>query len=179
MRSAKKKLKVTCDVAAYQALLDDNLLDGFDTNYKVNPPLREKRDNEALIKGIKDGTIDVICSGHIPHDDESKKIEFDLADPGMINLQTFASNLVSLSKSVPWDRLLEKVSIAPRRILGIEIPVIDVEMKANLTLFDPKFEWVLDEKTNLSKSRNSPWLGKTITGKAVAVFNNNKQWFDK
>ncbi|HEU5290096.1 MAG TPA: dihydroorotase [Cyclobacteriaceae bacterium] len=178
IRSAKNKMNVTCDIAAYQPLLDDTMLAGFDTNYKVNPPLREKADNDALIKGLNDGTIDVICSGHLPQDAESKSIEFDLADAGMINLQTFASNLVSLSEVVNWDILIDKVTNGPRTVLNVETPVIDVEAKANLTLLDPNFTWTFDDETNLSKSKNSPWLGQTLTGKAVAVFNNGRHWLD-
>ncbi|MBX2962207.1 MAG: dihydroorotase [Cyclobacteriaceae bacterium] len=178
IRSAKKKLPVTCDITAYQPLLDDSMLKGFDTNYKVNPPLREKRDNEALIKGLNDGTIDVICSGHVPHDEESKNLEFDHADAGIISLQTFAANLVSLSKHVDWSTLLEKVTVAPRKVLGLEVSSIDVDVKANLTLLDPARTWLYDEKANLSKAKNSPWLGQTLTGKVVAVFNNTRHWID-
>jgi dihydroorotase len=178
IKAAKKKLKVSCDMAAYQPLFDDSVLSGFDTNYKVNPPLREKTDNEALLKALKDGTIDILCSGHLPHEEESKKLEFDHAEFGMINLQTFAANLVALSRWVDYDVLIEKVTSAPRRMLSLEIPKIEVEAKANLTLFDPAATWVLDDKTNFSKSRNSPWFGKTITGKVVAVFNNTKHWID-
>jgi dihydroorotase len=179
IRSAKKKIKnVTCDITAYQALLDDSLMSTFDTNYKVNPPLRDRNDNEALIKALNDGTIDVICSGHMPHDEESKNIEFDHAEFGMINLQTFGANLVALSASVDWEILIEKISIAPRKLLKLEVPVIEEDTKANLTLFDPSHTWTFDEKSNFSRSKNSPWLGKEITGKAVAVFNNSKHWFD-
>ncbi len=179
VRAAKKKgVAVTCDITAYQALLDDTLLSDFDTNYKVNPPLRGKPDRDALIKGLKDGTIDVICSGHVPHDEESKKLEFDLADFGMINLQTFAANLASLSAAVPMEDLIEKVTTTPRALLGLEVPMIDVDQKANLTLFDPSAQWVLDEATNLSKARNSPWFGKKVQGKAIAVFNNSRNWSD-
>jgi dihydroorotase len=175
IRSAKKKgLNVSCDITGYQALLDDSLLEDFDTNYKVNPPLREKSDNEALIKGLKDGTIEVLTSGHLPQDDESKLLEFDHADFGMTNLQTFASQLTTLSKSVDMDELIEKVTTAPRTLLQMEIPKIEVEEKANLTLFDPNAEWKFDEKSNYSKSKNSPWLGKVLKGKAVAVFNNGR-----
>jgi dihydroorotase len=174
LRQAKKKLAVTCDIAAYQPLLDDSYLMDFDTNYKVNPPLREKADADALLKALKDGTIDVLCTGHTPHEDESKSLEFDLAEAGMINLQTFAANLVMLSKSVEWNVLMEKVTVNPRRILKMDIPKIDVDEKANLTLFDPNHLWTFNEKTNLSKSKNSPWLGKEVTGKAFAVFNNGR-----
>lgn len=174
LRQAKKKLTLTCDIAAYQPLLDDSYLMDFDTNYKVNPPLREKADADALLKALKDGTIDVICSGHIPHEDESKSLEFDLAEAGMINLQTFAANLVMLSKSVDWTVLMEKITVNPRSILKMDIPKIEVDEKANLTLFDPNHLWTFNEKSNLSKSKNSPWLGKEVTGKAVAVFNNGR-----
>jgi dihydroorotase len=174
VRQAKKKLNVSCDIASYQPLLDDSMLADFDTNFKVNPPLREKVDTEALLKALKDGTIDVLCSGHAPHEEESKSLEFDLADSGIINLQTFAANLVALSKNIPLDVLLEKITVNPRRLLQVEIPKIEVEAKANLTLFDPHRVWMFDEKTNFSKSKNSPWFGKEITGKAIAVFNNGR-----
>jgi dihydroorotase len=174
IRAAKKKLNVSCDVAVYQPLLDDTVLSDFNTNFKVNPPLREKQDNDALVKALKDGTIDVIISGHTPHEEESKNLEFDIADFGMINLQTFASNLVTLSQAVDIELLIEKITTNPRKLLGLDVPKIDVEEKANLTLFDPNKTWTFDEKVNLSKSRNSPWLNKEIKGKAVAVFNNGR-----
>jgi dihydroorotase len=179
IRSAKKKgMKVSCDVVGYQPLLDDSCLEDFDTNYKLNPPLREKSDNDALLKGLKDGTIDVLSSGHLPQDDESKLLEFDQADFGITNLQTFAAQLSQLGKWVDLEDLIEKVTTAPRLILQLPVPIIEVDEKANLTLFDPNREWRLDEKTNFSKSKNSPWWGQELKGKAVAVFNNNKQWID-
>jgi dihydroorotase len=178
IRAAKKKLKVTCDITGYQALFDDSYLHSFDTNYKVNPPLREKSDNDAMIKALKDGTIDIICSGHLPQDEESKNIEFDLADFGIINLQTFGANLTALSKSVDWDVLIEKVTRNPRQLLSLEVPVIEPDQAANLTLFDPARTWKLDGAANLSKSKNSPWFGKELKGKTVAVFNNGKFWID-
>jgi dihydroorotase len=179
VRTAKKKgMKVSCDIASYQPLLSDEVLFDFDTNYKVNPPLREKTDQDALIKGLKDGTIDVIVSNHIPLDDESKFLEFDLADFGMINLQTFASHIASLGNLVEMELLIEKLTDAPRRLLNLEPVTIDIGMKANLTLFDPTREWTFASENNASKSKNSPWLGKTLIGKAVAVFNNSKQLLD-
>lgn len=179
VRTARKKHKVTCDVAVYQALLDDSMLVGFDTNYKVNPPLREKADIESLIKGLRDGTIDVLCSGHMPQDDESKNLEFDRADFGVITLQTFGAHLVSLSKFIEWDALIEKVTSGPRKVLNIEVPRIEEDADANLTLLDPNQKWVLNDETNLSRSKNSPWYGKEVTGKVVAVFNNGKYWLDR
>lgn len=179
IRAAKKRgLNVTCDITAYQALLDDSLLSSFDTNYKVNPPLREKADNDALIKGLKDGTIDILCSGHAPHDEESKNLEFDLADFGIINLQTLASQLSSLAKWVDIHDLIEKVSVNPRKLLKQEVAKIEIDQKANLTLFDPERLWTFTGENNFSKSKNSPWLGKPLKGKAIATFNNAKHWMD-
>ena len=114
----------------------------------------------------------------MPHDEESKNIEFDHAEFGMINLQTVGANLVALSEHVGWDVLLEKVTTAPRKILNLDLPLIDIEAKANLTLFDPSRTWTFDEKSNFSRSKNSPWLGQQITGKAIAVFNNGRHWLD-
>lgn len=178
IRAARKRLNVTCDIASYQPLLDDSMLVDFDTNYKVDPPLRERADNDALIRGLKDGTIDVICSAHLPQDEESKNVEFDLADFGMTGLQTLGCNLTSLSKHMDWEVLIGKITTAPRSVLNMESPVIAEDTKANLTLFDPERTWKLDQSTNLSKSRNSPWFGKELKGKAAAVFNNSKHWFD-
>lgn len=179
VRAAKKKgLQVTCDITSYQPLLDDSSLSDFDTNYKVNPPLREKADQDAMLKGLKDGTIDILCSGHLPHDDESKMLEFDLADFGIINMQTFASQLSELSRDIEWDALIVKVTDNPRKLLGMEVPSIEVDAKANLTLFDPAHEWTFTSNENLSRARNSPWLGKKLKGKALGGVNNNRQWFD-
>ncbi len=176
VRAAKKKgMNVSCDITGYQALLDDSLLSDFDTNYKVNPPLREKADQEALIKALKDGTIDILVSGHLPQDDESKFLEFDQAEFGIINLQTFASQIASLSKLIEMEDLIEKITNAPRRLLNRPEVKIDIDEKANLTLFDPNANWEYNATTNLSKSKNSPWLGKKLQGKAMAVFNNGRQ----
>ena len=179
IKAAKRKHQVTCDVAVYQALLDDSMLAGFDTNYKVNPPLRERADIDSIIKGLRDGTIDVMCSGHLPQDEESKNLEFDRAEFGIIALQTFCANLTALSRFVDWDLLIEKVTKRPRQVLQLENPRIEDDAPANLTLIDPDHKWILNDESNFSKSKNSPWFGKELTGKAVAVFNNGKYWIDR
>jgi dihydroorotase len=120
----------------------------------------------------------VLCSNHVPHDEESKSVEFDRADFGMISLQSFCANLTALSKNIGWDVLIDKVTTGPRQVLKMQVPRIEENAKANLTLIDPARKWVLNEQTNLSKSKNSPWFGKELTGKAVAVFNNGKVWLD-
>jgi dihydroorotase len=131
-----------------------------------------------LIKGLKDGTIDILSSGHLPHDDESKFLEFDMADFGIINLQTFASQLTGLNTNVEWDDLIVKMTDNPRKLLGMDVPVIEVDAKANLTLFDPSHEWTFNSEENFSRAKNSPWLGKKLKGKAIGVVNNNRHWFD-
>ena len=177
-RAKKEGLRISAGATTYQALLDDSMLAEFDTNYKVNPPLREKSENDSLLKAIKDGTVDVLISGHMPVEDEGKLLEFDLADFGMINLQTVASQLVELSKHVPMEDLIDKISTAPRELLGMDEVKIDVGMPATLTLFDPACNWEFDDSKNKSKSKNSPWLGKKLKGRAVGVFNNSKYKLD-
>ncbi len=179
IKAARKKHEVTCDVAVYQALLDDTRLVDFDTIYKVNPPWRERAGNDSIIKVLRDGTIDVLSSGHMPQDEESKNLEFDRAEFGIISLQTFCANLTSLSKLINLEILIEKVTSGPRQVLHLDVPRIAEDTPANLTLFDPNHKWVLNDETNFSKSRNSPWFGKELTGKAVAVFNNGNYWLDR
>jgi len=173
IRKAKAKgIKVSCDVAAHQLMLDDSLLEGFDTNYKVTPPLRSKEDIEALKKGVADGTIDVICSDHSPEDIENKKKEFDHAAFGMIGLETaFAIATTSTKGSLSLEKLVEKFTMNPRRILSLPVPEIKEGAKANLTLFDSEIEWTFAEKDIVSKSKNTPFVGTTFKGKPIAVFN--------
>ncbi len=179
IRIAKKTgLKVTADVAAHQLMFRDEDNTDFDTNFKINPPFREKEDIKALEKGLADGTIDAIVSSHTPQDEESKKLEYDLADFGILGLQSVAHCIKHLSGAIDLDLLLSKVSTTPREILGLEIPNIDEGVEANLTLFDPKRKWMFDGRSNHSKSINSPFWQQELTGKAVAVFNNGRSYLD-
>ena len=175
VRKAKKKgLQVTCDVAIHQLLYTDDAVLEFDSIYKVNPPLRKKRDIKALIKGLLDDTIDAIVSAHQPQDEENKKLEFEHAANGMNNMQVVLPMLNMLKKEIPLEKLLTKITSGPRSILGIEHPIIGKGAKANLTLINPTVKWVYDGKTNKSKSINSPLFDQELTGKVVAVFNNGK-----
>ena len=179
IRQAKKEgLAVSCDVAVHQLLFTDEALFDFDTNYKVKPPLRLEADRRALLDGLKDGTIDVIVSDHQPQDTESKKLEFDLADFGMINLQTLFASLCSLNE---FDEalLVEKLSLAPRRIVGLPAIEIKEGAEANLTLFSKEYSWEFNESTNLSKGINSPFLAKKLKGKALGVIVKDKQQFNE
>jgi dihydroorotase len=177
IRAAKKnsgsnRAKITCDVAAHYLLLDDSMLGDYNSNYKVKPPLRTKHDVEALINGLKDGTIDAICSDHSPQDDESKKVEFDFASFGIIGLETaFAVANTALKDHLTTEQIIEKISSAPRNILGIKIPVIIENEPANLTLFNPSAVWTFTKEDIKSKSSNTPFTGWKFTGKVAGVVN--------
>lgn len=174
IRNAKKGgLALTTSVNAYNLALDESALLGFDPSCKVNPPLRTKDDIKALRNALLDGTIDVICSDHRPEDEENKKVEFDMASPGMTGIETLYS-LVNMHSGLSQLQIIEKIAIAPRRILGLTIPSIQEGEKANLTLFLPRMEWNYEGKDIRSHSRNSPFIGKKLTGRAVAVVNNDQ-----
>ncbi len=175
IRQAKKSgLGITCDIAAYQLAFHDSDLVDFDTNLKVNPPLREKSDTNALFNGIESGVIDAVVSSHTPQDIEGKRLEYDLAEYGMTGLQTVYPILNNVLKEKNEEMIVDLLSMNPRGILKIPVPVIEEGEKANLTLFDNQAEWELDEKTNFSKSRNSPFWGQKLRGKVIAVINKGK-----
>ena len=171
-RAKKNGLKVTCDVVAHQLIYTDDEVNKFDAVYKVNPPLRTEKDIRALIKGLNDGTIDAIVSGHQPQDEENTKLEYDLAADGMNNMQVVLPLLNMLKDELSIDLILDKLTAGPRNILGLKNPIIEKGELANLTLFHPRRKWSFDAETNKSKSENSPLLGHEVTGKVLAVFNN-------
>lgn len=167
IREAKKKgLPVSCDIASYQLVFTDEDLNTFDTNLKVSPPFRSKNDVKALQKGLADGTIDCLVSAHHPQEEENKKLEFDLAENGIINLQT-AFSVALMYSLLGVEELIEKLTIGPRKLLNLPIPTIKVGEKARLTVFDSHAEWIFDEKNNVSKSQNSPFFGKKLRGKVI------------
>lgn len=176
IREAKHQgLNVTCDIAVYQLILDDSMLGSFDTNLKVNPPLRSKEDIGLFWKALQEGVIDAVVSDHIPQDEESKNMEFDLAEFGIIGLETAFALLRTHSEGkMSVEELVEKITVNPRKILKLEMPVIAEGQEANLTVFDPDFEWTFSEKDIRSKSKNTPFVGARLKGKAVAVFNKGR-----
>ncbi|MGV8878276.1 MAG: dihydroorotase [Sphingobacteriaceae bacterium] len=171
-QARKKGLQVTCDVAAHHLVLTDEALLDFDSQYKVKPPLRTKLDVKALINGLKDGTIDAIVSQHTPHEIEFKDVEFESAAFGMIGLQTTFS--LALQTGLPLELLIEKLAIHPRNILKVAVPVIQEGGIANLVLFDPKEKWILNGQTSFSKSANSPYWNKQLTGKILLTYNHGQ-----
>ncbi|HYH57134.1 MAG TPA: dihydroorotase [Anseongella sp.] len=173
IRAARKKgLQVSADVAAHHLLLDDSSIAGFDSNYKVKPPLRDKADVKALKEALKEGIIDAVCSQHTPHEREFKEMEFEIASYGISAFETaYAAFNMALGKSLPVAAIVEKLAINPRKILGLEIPVIRKGAPANLTIFDPACEWLLKRENMRSKGKNSPFIGRQLKGKVFAVFN--------
>lgn len=173
-KAKAKKLNITCGVAAYNLLLDDSAVEGFDTNYKVNPPLRTKDDIEALKKGIADGTIDVIVSDHNPQDIESKDLEFDHADNGMVGLESCFGVLNSaLSAKLPIENIIDTLTKNPRQILGLDSLTIKEGAEANLTLFIPSTKYVFEKSHIVASNKNSGFIGKELKGGVVGVFNKN------
>jgi len=173
IRDAKKAgLPVTCSVAVANLCFSDEKLAEFDSNWKIVPPLRSNSDTIALQEGLADGTIDFICSNHTPWHEEAKNLEFPYADFGMIGLETvFALCRTFLGKKLSINDLVEKMSLAPRRVLNLPVPKIAQGERAELTVFDPDAQWVLEEKNIRSKSRNTPFVGQKFKGKVIGVVN--------
>lgn len=170
IRKAKAKgIQVTCEVAAHHLVMTDDLVVGFDSNYKVSPPLRTSEDRKALLKGIKDGTIDAVVSQHTPHEVEYKEVEYQIAAEGIIGLQTVLPLVIQAGLTV--DMLVDKLAVGPRRVLGLPLPEFKEGANANLVLFDVDKEWRFDQQTNHSKSNNSPLLGHTLKGAVTLVVN--------
>lgn len=171
IKEAKAKgLNVTCSVAVHHLVLTDSTLEGFDTRYKVSPPLRTETDRKALLKGIKDGTIDIITSDHNPIDIEHKKMEFDTAKNGTIGLESAFGALMTV---LPLETIIEKLT-AGKAVFSIENHSIDEGLKANLTLFNPEPKSIFTKSNILSKSKNSAFLGMEIKGKVYGIVNQRK-----
>jgi len=168
-------VNITSDVALHNIFLTEEKVNNFDTRFKVLPPLRTKKDNKAIIKGLKNGTIDVITSDHSPFEVETKKIEFDNAEYGIIGLES-AFGLINknLEKHLTLNQIIEKISNNPRKILGLKNNSIEEGNNANITIFNPKTKWKFKEEDIISKSKNSPFIGEELKGKALAIYNNNR-----
>jgi len=166
IREAKQRgIKVTAEVCPHHLVLTDRQVVSFDTNTKVNPPLRDGEDVEALKEGLKDGTIDVIATDHAPHSLEEKELDYTLAPFGIIGLETALGLLVEelVEKNIlSLVQLIAKLTISPARILGIDRGRVSEGTKANLAIFDLKKRWKVKEEEFFSKSTNSPFIGWTL-----------------
>ncbi len=175
VRAAKADgLPVTCEVTPHHLFLtEEDITDAYQTNLKMNPPLRTPDDAVALIEGLVDGSIDCVVTDHAPHAKHEKDCEFEIAAFGTIGLETslplMLTNLVGPGR-LSWKRLVEAMAITPRRILRLEPVRIEAGQKADLTLIDPEAEVVVDRKFLESKSTNSAFLGAHLTGRATELF---------
>jgi dihydroorotase len=168
VREAKKRgVKVTCETCPHYLALTDEDLISYNTNLKMNPPLRTKKDQEALIEGLADGTIDVIASDHAPHVSEEKDVEFDAAAFGVIGLETSLPVVMTclIEKGVlPPSSLIEKMSLFPNRILGLDGGTLSVGSIADITIIDPTTPWTIQSNHFYSKGRNTPFDGLNVQG---------------
>ena len=165
--------RVTSEAGPHHFGLTDEAVRGYNTNAKMNPPLRTQADADAIIAGFADGTIDCIATDHAPHAAHEKDREFDQAPFGIIGLETsLPVSLQTLVENGPLslNQLIEKMTIAPARVLGLEGGTLSVGARSDVTVFDPNEEWTLDVAAMESKSKNSPWLGQTMKGRVKATF---------
>jgi dihydroorotase len=178
IREAKKKgFSVTAEATPHHLILSDKAVSGYDTSTKMNPPLRSEEDRAAVVVGLADGTIDAIASDHAPHCEEEKDVEFDEAAFGVIGLETTVGLVVTflVNKGVlTLSRAIAALSVAPSSILGIKAGKLASGLPADITVIDPQLEWKVDPSSFASRSRNTPFKGWTLTGKAIVTIVNGK-----
>ena len=178
IREAKAKgINVTAEACPHHLFLTDEAVRTFDTNTKMKPPLRTEEDRKALIEGLKDGTIDVIATDHAPHSIEEKETEYDAAPFGVVGLETAVGLVLThlVDKGIlTLKEMVEKMSISPRKILGLNEIHIEENQSANLTILDIGEQWIVDKTMFKSKSHNTPFDGWALKGKSFGVFNNGQ-----
>ena len=172
LREARARgVKISGEVCPHHLALTDDAIQNFDTNCKMNPPVRAKEDVAALLEGIADGTIEILCSDHAPHAQFEKEVEFDAAPFGIVGLETelglFLDLLVHKHKTIELPRLIEMFTVNPARLLQIEAGTLSAGRAADVTLIDPELEWVVNASQFQSTSRNTPFDGWKLKGRAV------------
>ncbi|MFZ3157227.1 MAG: dihydroorotase [Smithella sp.] len=170
IRDAKKRgLKVTAETAPHYFTLTEESLQGYDTNFKVNPPLRSEKDIAAIKEGLADGTIDVIACDHAPHGRTDKEVEFEYAANGISGLETslgLSLNLIN-SRTLNWPELIVRMSLNPARILNLPKGTLEPGADADITVIDPQLKWTVDVQAFRSRGKNSPFHGRQMQGKAI------------
>lgn len=177
-RLKSEGVRVTAETTPHHLLLNHTALEGYDTRYKMMPPLRTEEDQAALLEGLKDGTLDMIATGHAPHTDFEKNLDFLNAPFGVVGLETalpvLYTELVHPGK-LTWDELATLLSHAPRRLLRLDPLSLKEGAPLEAVLFDPRAETPVTREHLRSKSFNSPWLGRTLAGKVTHVFRGGEQ----
>lgn len=176
IRQAKDRgLAVTAEATPHHFTLTDETIKSFDSNFKMNPPLRSAEHVEAILGGLKDGTIDAVATDHAPHSIEEKEVEFSAAPFGIIGLETALGLCIKQLINpglLTWKQVIEKLSLQPYRILGIPVPQIKSGEMANMTIIDPEAKWTVDKDKLKSRSKNTPFDGWELPGKVFCVVNN-------
>ena len=167
-RAKQRGARITAEATPHHIALTDDLLAGYDTNFKMNPPLRTESDRVALIDGLRDGTLDIIATDHAPHTDYEKDKEFDFAPNGILGLETALS--VTLAVLVRRNKfklpfVIDLMTRRPAKLMNLPGGTLAVGAEADICLFDPAEKWLYNAKAGFSKSSNSPWSGQTLTGR--------------
>ncbi|MBN2235641.1 MAG: amidohydrolase family protein, partial [Opitutales bacterium] len=173
MRAKNRGVKVTAEVTPHHLSLTDACVAGYESRFKMNPPLRTEEDRRRLIEGLRSGVIDCIACDHAPHNEDDKDMEFDYAPFGVIGLETaFGVVLTHLhhEEGISLIQILEWMSSAPDRILGLAPKTVREGAPADFILFDPSEEWEVKKDGFLSISRNSPWIGQSLKGRVRATY---------
>ena len=183
IREAKKRgVKISGEACPHHFTLIDEAVKTYDTNFKMNPPLRTDRDRQALIEGLADGTIEIIASDHAPHCSYEKEVEFDLAPFGIIGLETELALSLDLvrRKALGLPQLIEKFTVNPARLLRLNKGALSVGADADITIIDLDRQWTYDVNESASRSRNSPFHNWNLKGKAVGTIAGGKiAWLEK
>ncbi len=183
VREAKRKgIRVTCEVMPHHFVLTDAAVESYDSDFKMNPPLRTTADVEAMLDGLKDGSIDVIASDHAPHSIEEKQTEFSAAPFGIVGLET-ALGIVIKHLVEPGvlslSQAMSKMTLAPAEILKLDRGRLKIGSAASITIFDPEREWTVDKREFKSKSMNTPFDAWVLKGQVVALYNKGRFWLNK
>ncbi len=178
-RAKEKGIKVTAEVTPHHLTLTEEKVIGYDTNAKVSPPLRTKRDIQALIQGLKENVIDIIATDHAPHTEADKLGEFALASSGISVFETTLGSLMSLvhDGQLSLATLISKLTGEPAKIIGNKydkLGTLAIGTPADVTIFDPDLEWIVDTKTFASKGKNTPLAGSRLKGKVIATISQGK-----
>ena len=163
-RMKKINPKISAEVTPHHLYFNDQVLSGYNTNFKVAPPIRSEKDRKALIKGLNDGTIDCIATDHAPHTVEEKEASFDMAPFGMIGLES-CFGVINKVLDLPFNKIINFLTKNPRAIMGFSENLFEMGSSAELTIINPNQEWVFKEDNIYSKSKNSPFIGETLKGK--------------
>ncbi|HXB96385.1 MAG TPA: hypothetical protein VNU70_14535, partial [Puia sp.] len=177
-RAKDSGLKVSCSVTPYHLFFTDADLVNYDTNLKVYPPLRDEPSVTALRMGVLDGTVDCIASHHLPHESDSKVVEFEYARPGMTGLETTYAILRTLLPGLSAEKTVDLLSRRPRELFGLALTPIGEGQPVSLSLFDPAGHMRLEESNTRSRSKNSPFMGKELKGRVLGILNGGHSFFN-